>query len=256
VSGTTTARADVLSQPFLTWTVYSSSNYLSPVSHLSLNYGSVLVNTSWYFTVQVVNRSGSPLSIDQTTGLGQTPFFKAPLYCSGSPSTCYYRITFDPLVATTVPATATLYLNAHKRNCTACWHRSAPISVNGTAVAPATQTPRAGLVCQTCHISLKSFVPWQTKVQLKTNVFNGGTLQLLGHTQSLFQSPLNISSSASSILKHSSFGLTFAPLKNGEYAIFSKGFWAGFVKPPWNWDLDHWVEAFHIAHFIDAMLPD
>jgi hypothetical protein len=247
-----TARADILSQPFLTWTVHSHSNYLNPINHLQLEYGTVLVKTSWYFTVQVLNASGSQLDIDQTTGLGETAFFRAPLSCSGG--TCYYRIYFEPLISAF--ASATLYLHAHKSGCSACWYRSAAITVSGTGVAPVVRTPSWGLLCQVCNLSMKRTIPWQTKVQLKTELLDGGTLQLLGRPQSLSQAPLNIDSYALSRLRQSTLRISFAPLKNGEYGIFSRGYWEGFLKPPWNWDADHWLEAFHISHLIYEMIGE
>jgi hypothetical protein len=30
----------------------------------------------------------------------------------------------------------------------------------------------------------------------------------------------------------------------------------GFLKPPWNWDAEHWFEAFDVAHLIHAMVPE
>jgi hypothetical protein len=242
----------MLSQPFLTWTVYSGANYLSPVNHLNLNYGTALVNTQWYFTVQVINASGSPLDIDQTTGLGATSFFRAPLYCSRG--TCYYRIYFEPLIS--AYASATLNLNAHRAGCAACWHRSATISLTGRGVEPITVNPSPRIICQTCHLSMRSSIPWQTKVQLKTDVLNGGTLQLVARPQSLSQAPLTINAYAWSRLRQSSLAVALAPLQNGEYGIFSGGYWEGFLKPPWNWDAEHWLEAFHIGHLIYEIIHE
>lgn len=245
--GTSTARADVLSHPFLTWTVNSSSNYLSPANHLHLYYGTVLTNTNWYFTIQVVNNSGSHLDVDETTGLGATSFFSAPLYCSSG--TCYYKIYFSPLIPAF--ASATLFLHAHTSGEV---YTSAAISVSGTGIAPITQAPVSGFICQTCNLSLKNIISARTKVQLKTHRLHGGTLRLVANPQSLARAPININSAALNRLRYSSKDVGFAPMANGGYAIFSKGRWEGFVAPPPSWTDPHlWIHGFHIAHFIFDM---
>ena len=89
------AHADVLFNPTLTWTVYSSGSYLGPVNHLSLNYGNALTGTSWYYTVQVVNRSGSHLTVNNPTFYGDNAQeFTGRSYCNNG--TCYYAIYFNP----------------------------------------------------------------------------------------------------------------------------------------------------------------